>query len=162
MLPDYLVVHSTSLDDHAGRRHVLVGHNCAWQPSILPIALLTKAHSILARTLSHTCRTTHFPRRAWTIWVRSSPPRGHVNNPPTATRIVAAWYFVHQDAATYPATNFDAFNPMNEATNEHVDVQVRMFLAAFRYCLAGTDRTCQSGRSSRARARDRRGQHGPA
>jgi beta-glucosidase-like glycosyl hydrolase len=40
-----------------------------------------------------------------------------------ATRIIAAWYFLHQDAPSYPATNFDAFNPDNEATNEHIDVQ---------------------------------------
>ena len=30
---------------------------------------------------------------------------------------------MHQDAASYPTTNFDAFNPANEATNEHIDVQ---------------------------------------
>ncbi|KAJ7629352.1 glycoside hydrolase family 3 protein [Mycena polygramma] len=40
-----------------------------------------------------------------------------------ATRIIAGWYFLHQDAGDYPATNFDAFNPANEETNEHVDVQ---------------------------------------
>ncbi|PFH46305.1 glycoside hydrolase family 3 protein [Amanita thiersii Skay4041] len=40
-----------------------------------------------------------------------------------ATRILAAWYLVHQDAPSYPTTNFDAFKPNNEATNEHVDVQ---------------------------------------
>ncbi|KAJ7034682.1 glycoside hydrolase family 3 protein [Mycena alexandri] len=40
-----------------------------------------------------------------------------------ATRIIAGWYFLHQDAGNYPTTNFDAFNPANEDTNEHVDVQ---------------------------------------
>ncbi|KAJ7084160.1 glycoside hydrolase superfamily, partial [Mycena crocata] len=40
-----------------------------------------------------------------------------------ATRIIAGWYFVHQDAGNYPETSFDAFNPANEETNEHVDVQ---------------------------------------
>jgi hypothetical protein len=30
---------------------------------------------------------------------------------------------VHQDAGNYPTTNFDAFNPASEETNEHVDVQ---------------------------------------
>ncbi|KAJ7837582.1 hypothetical protein B0H14DRAFT_3702556 [Mycena olivaceomarginata] len=34
-----------------------------------------------------------------------------------ATRIIAGWYFVHQDAADYPTTNFDAFNPANEETS---------------------------------------------
>ncbi|EDR09330.1 glycoside hydrolase family 3 protein [Laccaria bicolor S238N-H82] len=40
-----------------------------------------------------------------------------------ATRILAAWYFLHQDAPSYPPTNFDAFRPDNETTNEHIDVQ---------------------------------------
>ncbi|KAL5479045.1 hypothetical protein ACEPAI_2333 [Sanghuangporus weigelae] len=39
-----------------------------------------------------------------------------------ATRIAAAWYFVHQDE-DYPVVNFNAFDPVDEATNEHVDVQ---------------------------------------
>ncbi|KAF8890742.1 glycoside hydrolase family 3 protein [Infundibulicybe gibba] len=40
-----------------------------------------------------------------------------------AVRIVAAWYYLHQDAPSYPPTNFDAFLTDNEATNEHIDVQ---------------------------------------
>ncbi|EJD05236.1 glycoside hydrolase [Fomitiporia mediterranea MF3/22] len=39
-----------------------------------------------------------------------------------ATRIAAAWYFLHQDE-NYPAVNFNAFNPVDPATNENVDVQ---------------------------------------
>ena len=40
-----------------------------------------------------------------------------------ATRILASWYFVGQDSPTYPATNFNAFYPLDESTNEHIDVQ---------------------------------------
>jgi len=40
-----------------------------------------------------------------------------------ATRIVAGWYFLHQDESSYPKPNFNAFNPVDPATNEHVDVQ---------------------------------------
>lgn len=40
-----------------------------------------------------------------------------------ATRIVAGWYLLHQDNASYPAVNFNAFHPDDEDTNEHVDVQ---------------------------------------
>ncbi|KAF5341514.1 hypothetical protein D9758_012584 [Tetrapyrgos nigripes] len=40
-----------------------------------------------------------------------------------ATRIVAAWYFLHQDSPDYPPTNFDGNHQSNEATNEHIDVQ---------------------------------------
>jgi beta-glucosidase-like glycosyl hydrolase len=40
-----------------------------------------------------------------------------------ATRIIASWYFVHQDDPSYPATNFDAFNPTDDSTNSRVDAQ---------------------------------------
>jgi beta-glucosidase-like glycosyl hydrolase len=58
-------------------------------------------------------------------WVRSPPhlhiQHTHYSHP--ATRIIAAWYLLHQDDPSYPTTNFDAFLPDNEATNEHIDVQ---------------------------------------
>ena len=40
-----------------------------------------------------------------------------------ATRILASWYFLGQDSPKYPKTNFDAFHPLDEATNEHVFVE---------------------------------------
>lgn len=40
-----------------------------------------------------------------------------------ATRIMAAWYYLHQDNASYPNVSFNAFQPEDEATNEHIDVQ---------------------------------------
>jgi beta-glucosidase-like glycosyl hydrolase len=40
-----------------------------------------------------------------------------------ATRILASWYLLGQDSPNYPKTNFNAFLPLDEATNEHVDVQ---------------------------------------
>ncbi|KAG7100012.1 hypothetical protein E1B28_001799 [Marasmius oreades] len=40
-----------------------------------------------------------------------------------ATRILASWYFLHQDSSSFPAVNFDGNHPNNEATNEHIDVQ---------------------------------------
>ena len=39
------------------------------------------------------------------------------------TRILASWYFLGQDSPDYPKTNFNAFFPLDEATNEHIDVQ---------------------------------------
>ncbi|KAG1736017.1 hypothetical protein EDB19DRAFT_1910460 [Suillus lakei] len=39
-----------------------------------------------------------------------------------ATRIIAAWYFLHQDEG-YPATNFNVFSQNDEATNNHAKVQ---------------------------------------
>lgn len=40
-----------------------------------------------------------------------------------ATRIIAAWYLLGQDASSYPRPNFNAFLPDDEATNDRVDVQ---------------------------------------
>ena len=40
-----------------------------------------------------------------------------------ATRILASWYFIGQDSPTYPTTNFNAWDPLDESTNEHIDVQ---------------------------------------
>ncbi|KAI0319657.1 beta-glucosidase [Amylostereum chailletii] len=40
-----------------------------------------------------------------------------------ATRILAGWYLLEQDNGKYPAVNFNAFDPLDEATNQHVDVQ---------------------------------------
>ncbi|KAG6333169.1 hypothetical protein ID866_5915 [Astraeus odoratus] len=39
-----------------------------------------------------------------------------------ATRVLAAWYFLHQDAK-YPETNFNAFDSSDNAHNRHVNVQ---------------------------------------
>ena len=40
-----------------------------------------------------------------------------------ATRILASWYLLGQDSPDYPTTNFNAVYPLDEATNEHIDVQ---------------------------------------
>ena len=40
-----------------------------------------------------------------------------------ATRILASWYLLDQDSPNYPQPNFNAFLPLDEATNEHIDVQ---------------------------------------
>jgi beta-glucosidase-like glycosyl hydrolase len=40
-----------------------------------------------------------------------------------ATRILASWYLLGQDSPNYPTTNFNTFFPLDEVTNEHIDVQ---------------------------------------
>ena len=37
--------------------------------------------------------------------------------------IVSVWYFLHQDDPLYLTVNFSMFNPVDLATNEHIDVQ---------------------------------------
>ncbi|KIK40683.1 glycoside hydrolase family 3 protein [Suillus luteus UH-Slu-Lm8-n1] len=54
-----------------------------------------------------------------------------------ATRIIAGWYFLHQDEA-YPATNFHAFNPNDEVNNKHVNVQANHYKLVREIGAAGT------------------------
>lgn len=61
----------------------------------------------------------------WMTWVRgtdvlSNSRSYHIS---VATRIIAGWYLLHQDASSFPKTNFDAFQTDNEAHNDHIDVQ---------------------------------------
>jgi beta-glucosidase-like glycosyl hydrolase len=57
-----------------------------------------------------------------TAYVRNGTiPESRVDD--MATRILASWYFVHQDLPSYPHVSFDAFYPDNELNNEHIDVQ---------------------------------------
>ncbi|KAJ8587371.1 glycoside hydrolase family 3 protein [Rhizopogon salebrosus TDB-379] len=54
-----------------------------------------------------------------------------------ATRIIAAWYFLHQDE-NYPATNFNAFNQSDEVNNKHVNVQADHYKLVREIGAAGT------------------------
>jgi beta-glucosidase len=57
-----------------------------------------------------------------TAYVRNGMiPEARVDD--MATRILASWYLLGQDSPNYPTTNFDASHPLEEATNEHIDVQ---------------------------------------
>ncbi|KAK7462212.1 hypothetical protein VKT23_007817 [Stygiomarasmius scandens] len=40
-----------------------------------------------------------------------------------ATRILAAWFLLHQDSPSFPSVNFNAFNIGDDATNERINVQ---------------------------------------
>ena len=46
-----------------------------------------------------------------------------LSKPVIATRILAAWYLLGQDSPEYPPTNFNAFHPDDDSTNERIDVQ---------------------------------------
>ncbi|KAH8995015.1 glycoside hydrolase family 3 protein [Lactarius akahatsu] len=39
------------------------------------------------------------------------------------TRILGAWNFLGQNTTSFPATNFNSYQPFDPATNEHIDVQ---------------------------------------
>ena len=50
-----------------------------------------------------------------------SIPESRLDN--MAMCIVSAWYFLHQDDLLYLTINFSMFNPVDLATNEHINIQ---------------------------------------
>ncbi|OJA09073.1 hypothetical protein AZE42_06761 [Rhizopogon vesiculosus] len=54
-----------------------------------------------------------------------------------ATRIIAAWYYLHQDE-NFPTTNFNAFNSNDEVNNQHVNVQSDHYKLVRQIGAAGT------------------------
>ncbi|KAG1875716.1 glycoside hydrolase family 3 protein [Suillus subluteus] len=54
-----------------------------------------------------------------------------------ATRIIAAWYFLHQDEE-YPVTNFNSNDPNDEVNNMHVNVQADHYRIVREIGAAGT------------------------
>jgi beta-glucosidase-like glycosyl hydrolase len=65
--------------------------------------------------------TTYFGTNLTAYVQNGTIPEARVDD--MATRILASWYLLGQDSPNYPKTNFNAFLPLDEATNEHVDVQ---------------------------------------
>jgi beta-glucosidase-like glycosyl hydrolase len=65
--------------------------------------------------------TSYFGATLLTYVQNHTIPESRVDD--MATRILAAFYLLHQDSSDFPKVNFDAFNPDNQETNEHIDVQ---------------------------------------
>lgn len=64
--------------------------------------------------------TSYFGANLTNAVLDGTVPEARVDD--MATRILAAWYLLGQDEG-YPDVNFNAFFPLDEATNEHIDVQ---------------------------------------
>jgi beta-glucosidase-like glycosyl hydrolase len=65
--------------------------------------------------------TSYFGRNLTAYVQNGTIPEARLDD--MATRILAGWYFLGQDSPSYPKTNFNSFNPLDEATNKHIDVQ---------------------------------------
>ena len=89
---------------------------CALLFSTIPYVQMTMPGDI-----TFSSGTSYFGGNLTAYVSNSSIPLSRLDD--MATRIVAAWYFLHQDDSDYPSVNFNAFNPVDESTNEHVDVQ---------------------------------------
>ncbi|KAJ3851979.1 glycosyl hydrolase family 3 C-terminal domain-containing protein [Lentinula lateritia] len=75
----------------------------------------------MAGDITLSSHTTFFGQSLTAYIENGTVPESRIDN--MATRIVAAWYYLHQDAPGFPKTNFNAFLPRDLATNFHVDVQ---------------------------------------
>jgi hypothetical protein len=71
--------------------------------------------------ISFGSNTSYFGRTLIEYTQNGTIPAARVDD--MAARIVAAWYFLGQDAPSYPHVNFNAFDLLDDATNAHVDAQ---------------------------------------
>ncbi|KAJ7906290.1 glycoside hydrolase family 3 protein [Mycena leptocephala] len=92
-----------------------------WSATHSTISAITGLDMTMPGDIVFQSGTTYFGANLTAYVQNNTIPAARLDD--MATRIIAGWYFVHQDAGNYPTTNFDAFNPASEETNEHVDVQ---------------------------------------
>ncbi|KAI9432198.1 beta-glucosidase [Lactarius indigo] len=92
-----------------------------WSATHSTISAITGLDMTMPGDITFNSGTSYFGANL-TAYVRNGTiPEARVDD--MATRILAAWYLLGQDSASYPHTNFNAFHPLDQATNEHVDVQ---------------------------------------
>ncbi|KAJ6510480.1 glycoside hydrolase family 3 protein [Mycena sanguinolenta] len=92
-----------------------------WSATHSTISAITGLDMTMPGDITFQSGTTYFGANLTAYVENGTIPEARLDD--MATRILAAWVLLHQDAASFPATNFDAFNPANEDTNLHVDVQ---------------------------------------
>ncbi|KAI0248423.1 beta-glucosidase [Lactifluus subvellereus] len=92
-----------------------------WSAQHSTISAMTGLDMSMPGDITFNSGTSYFGANL-TAYVRNGTiPEARVDD--MATRILASWYLLGQDSPEYPKTNFNAFHPRDEATNEHVDVQ---------------------------------------
>ncbi|KAK0185894.1 glycoside hydrolase family 3 protein [Armillaria mellea] len=92
-----------------------------WQATMSTISAITGLDMTMPGDVTFDSGDSYFGGNLTAYVHNETIPETRVDD--MASRILAAWYFLHQDDATYPDVNFDAFLPDNEATNAHIDVQ---------------------------------------
>ncbi|KAI0281739.1 glycoside hydrolase family 3 protein [Russula brevipes] len=92
-----------------------------WSAQHSTISAMTGLDMTMPGDITFDSGTSYFGANL-TAYVRNGTiPEARVDD--MATRILASWYLLGQDSSEYPKTNFNAFLPLDEATNEHIDVQ---------------------------------------
>jgi len=92
-----------------------------WQATHSTLSVLTGLDMTMPGDVTFNSGTTYFGDVLATYVLNGTIPESRIDD--MATRIMAGWYLLRQDAPSYPPTNFDAFHPELEATNEHINVQ---------------------------------------
>ncbi|KAI9434675.1 beta-glucosidase [Lactarius indigo] len=92
-----------------------------WSATHSTISAITGLDMTMPGDITFNSGTSYFGANL-TAYVRNGTiPEARVDD--MAARILAAWYLLGQDSPSYPHTNFNAFHPLDQATNEHIDVQ---------------------------------------
>jgi beta-glucosidase len=92
-----------------------------WYAQTSTISAVAGLDMSMPGDLSFHSHTSYFGRNLTKYVQNRTIPETRVDD--MATRILASWYFLGQDSPNYPTTNFNAFFHLDEATNEHIDVQ---------------------------------------
>ncbi|CAK5278243.1 unnamed protein product [Mycena citricolor] len=92
-----------------------------WAATHSTISVATGLDMTMPGDISFMSGTTYFGANLTAYVQNGTIPESRLDD--MATRIVAGWYLLRQDAANFPRVSFDAFKPADEDTNEHIDVQ---------------------------------------
>ncbi|KAF9007054.1 glycoside hydrolase family 3 protein [Cyathus striatus] len=92
-----------------------------WQATESTISAMTGLDMTMPGDVTFDSGDSYFGGNLTAFVNNGTIPEARVDD--MATRILASWYFLHQDNSSFPSVNFDAFLPDNETTNEHIDVQ---------------------------------------
>src|SRR6266571_1692170 len=92
-----------------------------WSAQHSTISAITGLDMTMPGDITFNSGTSYFGANLTAYVQNGTIPEARVDD--MATRILAGWYLLGQDSPSYPHTNFNAFLPLDEATNEHIDVQ---------------------------------------
>jgi beta-glucosidase-like glycosyl hydrolase len=92
-----------------------------WSATHSTMSAMTGLDMTMPGDVFYNSNTSYFGANLTAYVENGTIPEARVDD--MATRILASWYLLGQDSPSYPKTNFNAYHPLDEATNEHVDVQ---------------------------------------
>ncbi|KAJ3733269.1 glycoside hydrolase family 3 protein [Lentinula guzmanii] len=92
-----------------------------WGATESTISAITGLDMTMAGDITLGSHTTFFGQNLTAYVENGTIPESRIDD--MATRIISAWYFLHQDTPTYPTPNFNAFLPLDPTTNAHIDAQ---------------------------------------